>query len=129
MQEPWFLLCFCCALTGLMTSVPSEGELNSCALSVGDRSGLIMKDLSSLFLLEKTLETSAALLNFTRSGRGHSASSWYLPSRRESLIEYSLKELSSLEMMEVTLLRSTTALLNLEVPFGHSFTPYNLLQC
>ena len=61
----------------------------SCALSVGDRSGLIMKDLSSLFLLERTLdlETSAALLNFTRSGRRRSAFSGYLPSRRESLID------------------------------------------
>ena len=64
-------------------------SIDSRFLSLGDMSGLMMTEAPiDDLLLDRTLEASAARMNFTSRGRDFLASTEYFPRRWMSLMEW-----------------------------------------
>ena len=70
------------------------------------------------------LATSATLTNLIRIGLGRDAPEENFPSLKQSLIDWDWIELSREERTLTTLVRSDSKQAGLDMPKGHSCTPY-----
>jgi len=96
---------------------------DSMCRSSGFMSGLICIPLGRALVLDRRMDTSIALLNFIKIGRGRLDCSWYLPSLWRSRIDRGLMFSLTLVIISMTLLKSRPDYSFLGAPFSHSSIP------